>query len=154
MVSGGTRLLSIEYPLGETFTDQPVTAIIYQGSDISDPSAGGGLVRIQTTETTITGAAGSTVTIVLNKPVDLNVGDVFYAALLLPQIPGTLFPFFNQGGTPQGHSFFDVGPTQGAPYDLDMTQNARVNGATHPVVGAGVQSPGNTFIRVNATDTP
>ena len=150
VVDGGTRLLSIEYPLGETFINQPVTAVIYQGNDISDPS---GLVRIQTTETTITGTAGTNATIVLDDPVDLNVGDVFYAAILIRDVPGNLFPFFNQGTSPLGHSFFDVGPEQSAPYDLDMTGNATVLGGNHPVVGLA-QSPGNLFLRVNATNTP
>ncbi len=150
VVDGGTRLLSIEYPLGETFVDQPMTAVIYMGTDISDPS---GLVRIQTTETTVTGAQGTNATIVLDQPVDLNVEDVFYAALLIRNVPGTLFPFFNQGTNPLGHSFFDVGPQQGAPYDLDMTDNVTVLGGNHPVVFFA-QSPGNLFLRVNATITP
>jgi len=151
VVDGGTRLLSIDYPMGENFVARPVTAVIYMGVDISDPS---GLGRIQTTDTTVTGLRGDVATIVLDKPVDLNVGDVFYAALLIPGVTGDLFPFFNDTIAPQGHSFFDVGPKQGAPYDLDMTQNATVNGGTHPVVNGGVQSAGNTWLRVNATDTP
>jgi len=152
VVDGGTELLSIDYVLGESFTDRPVTAVIYQGVDISDPSAG--LTRIQTTDTTISGVRGAVVTITLDTPVDLNVGDVFYAALLMPGVTGDLFPFNNDRVSPQGHSFFDVGPKQGAPYDLDMTANATVNGGTHPVVGPMVQSPGNTALRVNATATP
>jgi hypothetical protein len=51
-------------------------------------------------------------------------------------------------------SFFDVGPNQGDPYDLDMTQNATVLGGTRPVVGAGVQSAANLVLRVNATAVP
>jgi hypothetical protein len=35
-----------------------------------------------------------------------------------------------------------------------MTDNATVLGGTHPVVGDGVQSPGNLLLRVNATITP
>lgn len=151
VVDAGTRLLSIEYPLGETFIGQPVTAVIYQGIDISDPS---GLVRIQTTEALVTGLQGTNATIVLDVPVDLKVGSVFYAALLIRGVTGDKFPFFNDTAVPQGHSFFDVGPTQGAPYDLDVTVNATVNGGIHPVVDSGVQSPGNTFLRVNATTTP
>jgi hypothetical protein len=94
------------------------------------------------------------VTLVFDPPVDLNVGDVFYASVLIPAVDGAHFPFYNDGAMTLGHSFFDVGPTQGAPYDLDSTANATVNGATHPVVGAGVQSAGTTHLRVNATATP
>jgi hypothetical protein len=154
VVDGGTRLLSIEYQSGAPFVDQPISAVIYQGFDDMDPSAGGGLVRLQTTDTTITSSIGSTFTIVLDTPVDMNVGDVFYAALLIRGVTGDLFPFYNDATIPLGHSFFDVGPEQGAPYDLDSTQNATVNGGTHPVVDSGVQSPGTTLLRVNATDTP
>ena len=95
-------------------------------------------------------------TIVLDTPVDFNVGDVFYAALLIRNVgPGdVVFPFYNQGVGPLGNSYFDVGPAMSADYDLDQTGNATVLGATHPVVGPGVQSAGNLFLRVNATDTP
>ena len=156
VVDGGTRLVSIEYPMGTPFVDQPVTAVIYQGVDITDPSAGDGLVRVQTTDATITGDIGSIATIVLDTPVDFNVGDVFYAALLIRNVgPGdVVFPFYNQGVGPLGNSYFDVGPEISADYDLDQTGNATVLGATHPVVGPGVQSAGNLFLRVNATDTP
>jgi hypothetical protein len=151
VVAGGTRLVSIDYPMGETYFAQPVSAVIYSGADISDPSAGGGLVRLQTTDTTLTGAAGDVATLTLDTPVDFNEGDVFYAAILIPGVTGDKFPFFNDTSAPSGHSFFDVGPAQGAAYDLDNTANATVLGATHPVVGAGVQSAGDTWLRVNAT---
>ncbi len=154
VVDGGTRLLSIELPVGDTFVNQAVTATIYLGADISDPSAGGGLVRVQSNDSTITTVLGTVVTLVFDPPVDMNVGDVFYASVLLPQVDGAHFPFYNDGALVLNHSFFDVGPTQGAPYDLDMTQNATVNGGTHPVVHSGVQSAGTTHLRVNATATP
>jgi hypothetical protein len=151
VVDGGTRLLSITLPVGDVFVDQAVSASIYIGADISDPS---GLVRIQTNDSVINTIAGDVVTLVFDPPVDLNVGDVFYASVLLPQVDGTLFPFYNDHNLVLNHSFFDVGPTQGAPYDLDSTANATANGATHPVVGAGVQSTGTTILRVNAIATP
>jgi len=34
VIDGGTELVSIEYPMGTSFIDQPVTAVIYQGVDI------------------------------------------------------------------------------------------------------------------------
>ena len=154
VVDGGTRLLSIQLPIGDTFVNQAVSATIYLGADISDPSAGGGLVRLQTNDSMITTLLGDTVTLVFDPPVDMNVGDVFYASVLLPQVDGAHFPFYNDGAMILNHSFFDVGPTQGAPYDLDMTQNATVNGGTHPVVHSGVQSAGTTLLRVNADVTP
>ena len=154
VVAAGTRLVSIQYTLGELFAVQPATLAVYQGIDISDPSAGGGLVRIHTTETTITGIAGSDVNLAFDTPVDLQVGDVFYAAILIRGVTGAQFPFHNEGVLPQGHSFFDIGPKQGAPYDLDNTANATVLGAVHPLMAITAQSAGNLFLRVNATDTP
>jgi hypothetical protein len=151
VVAGGTRLLSIDLGLGENFNNNPVTVAIYMGTSVTDPS---GLVRIATTDTTLTGAQGTLGNILLAAPVDLNEGDIFFAAVLLRNVPGTAFPFLNNTVNPHGQSFFDVGPQQGAPYDLDMTDNVVVLGATHSVVGANVQSPGNLILRVNATDTP
>jgi hypothetical protein len=151
VVDGGTRLLSISFYLGETYTNQPITAAIYLGSSVTDPT---GLVRIATTDTTVSGNQQDIVTVTLDTPVDLNVGDVFYAALLMRGVPGNKFPWGNDKDNPLGQSFFDVGPSQGAPYDLDMTDNATVLGGHHPVLGDGVQSAGNLMLRVNATDTP
>jgi hypothetical protein len=157
VVDGGNRLLSIDWPMGETYSAQAVTVAVYQGVDISDPSAGGGLVLLQTNDATVTGAQFSVANIPIDPPVDMNVGDVFYAAFLIRQVPSAptcCYPFLNQTDAPAGHSFFDVGPAQGADYDITMTQNATVNGGIHPVVDSGVQSAGNTHLRVNATATP
>jgi hypothetical protein len=156
VVPEGTRLMSITFQLSARLTNQPVSAVIYMGADLYDPSAGGGLVRIATTNVTLT-STGGPVTIPLDNPVDLNEGDIFYAALLMPSIPGNVFPFTmdydftNPGLSPPflGQSFFDVGPNQGDPYDLDMTQNATVAGGIHPVVMMA-QDAGNFVIRVNA----
>ena len=155
VVKGGTHIIAIEFPIGTAYSGKPASAVIYQGFDLLDPSAGGGLVRLSTTDLVLNTQIGDIVTVVLDTPVDLNVDDIFYAAVLIPQVqfPGGMeFPWYNDGATLLNRSFFDVGPTQGAPYDLDNTANATVNGATHPVVGPGVQSPGTTFIRAIATD--
>jgi hypothetical protein len=143
VVDGGTHIVSIEFPIGEAYVNLTVDAVIYQGFDLHDPTAGGGLVRLS--------IPGDTIVITLDTPVDLNVDDIFYAAILIRQVDGAHFPFFNDGTIPLGYSFFDVGPVQGGDYDLDQTGNATVNGGTHPVVHSGVQSPGTTLIRANAT---
>jgi len=155
VVKGGTHIVAVEFPIGTAYSDKPASAVIYQGFDLLDPSAGGGLIRLSTTDLVINSQPGDLITVVLDTPVDLNVDDIFYVAVLIPQVqfPGGMeFPWFNDGNTLLNRSFFDVGPAQGAPYDLDNTANATVNGATHPVVGDGVQSPGTTFIRAIATD--
>lgn len=147
VVAGGTTLISIDFGVGEDFTDQAVTAAIYMGTSVTDPS---GLVRIATTEAVVNAPAVSIATITLDSPVSLNEGDVFYAALLVRGVLPTAFPFYNNTVAPAGQSFFDVGPNQGDPYDLDVTTNVTVFGGTHPVVGPLVQSPGNLILRVNA----
>ena len=158
----GFALARDDPPLEDVaLSNQPVCAVIYLGADLYDPSAGGGLVRIATTDVTVTAATNTVVTIPLDNSVDLNEGDIFYAALLLPGVPATVFPFtmdydFSHPELSPpflGQSFFDVGPTQGAAYDLDMTQNATLAGQIHPVVGFAMDA-GNYVIHVNATTTP
>jgi hypothetical protein len=80
------------------------------------------------------------------------VGQVYWAALLIRGVPGNQFPFSDDTDNPLGRSWFDVGPTQGGPFDVMDTSNARVFGATdHPVVPGNVQAAGNLILRVNAS---
>jgi hypothetical protein len=163
--SGGTHLVAISLPIGANFTDQPISAMIYQGYDLLDPTALGGLMLLSKTDTTITSKVGDLLTITLDTPVDLNVGNIFYAAVLLPGVTGDKFPFYNDttvgsssqsiptvGTNPFGRSFFDAGLTPGAPYDFSQGRdNITVLGGTHPVLGPGVQHAGNLALWVNAT---
>src|ERR1700687_696099 len=147
-VAGGTRLLSIDLGVGRNVPDnEPVSLAIYS-FDVAT------YTRIATTETTVTGTEGSVVNLPLDNPVDLNEGDMFLAAVLMRSVPGDWFPFLNDGLSPHGTSYFDVGPNQGDPYDLDNLTNLTLLGDTHPVVGAGLQSPGDLFLRVEADVTP
>jgi hypothetical protein len=151
VVAGGTRLNSITLAVAETYTNRPVTLAIYSGSSLTDPTT---TVRIATTDTTFS-SPPVLVTIPLDTPVDLNEGDIFFAAVLLRAVPGTEFPFLIATGAPSGSSFFDVGPAQGAPKDLDDNTNATLNGGIHPVVGStAVDVAGNWILRVDATATP
>jgi hypothetical protein len=161
VVTGGDRLTSLTFLTGANFVNQPASAVIYLGSSLTNPNAGGGLQRISTTNTTLNTTRGTFVTIPFASPVDLPVGDIFYAALVIQNVPANVFPFatdrdFTNPGaspTPLNRSFFDVGPFQGAPYNLDSTGNATVLGGIHPVVGFA-QDPGNLVLRVNATQSP
>jgi hypothetical protein len=157
VAAGGTRLNSLTFLVGSALTNQTVTAAIYTGTSLTNPS---GLVRIvpSTTTVSVTSATNVFQTITLATPVDLSVGQIFYAALLIRSVPGTLFPYSSDAQspgppTPLGRSFFDVGPTQGAAYNLDVTTNATVLGGTHPVVSVA-QSPGNLALRVDASPVP
>ncbi len=142
VVAGGTSLLSFDLGVGRNVApNTPVSLVIYDGT----------LTRIHTTETTVTGSEGDIVNLPLDNSVDLNEGDTFLAAVLMRNVPGDWFPFLNDIDPPtQGGSYFDVGPKQGAPYDLDDLTNLTLLGNTHPVVGARVQSPGNLGLRVRA----
>jgi hypothetical protein len=158
VVPGGTHITAVNFLAegGHIPANQPVKVAIYEGSSLTDPHAGGGLVRVATGSTTLSasppgGPLGYTID--LDQPVDLPVGQVFYAGLLLPNLstfPFTIWAF----STPLGRSFFDVGPSIGSPYNLDNTANLTVLGGTHPVVGANVQSPGNLVLGAVATPEP
>jgi hypothetical protein len=162
--SGATHIVSISFPINDAFTDQKISGLIYQGFDLNDPTAGGGLILLSQTDTTFTSTRGDIVTITLKTPVDLNVGDFFYAAVLIPGVPSNKFPFANDTAgaglmtQPLGRSFFDVGLTFGGPYDINQlpanSANITVFGGVHPVMmGApgDVQSPGNLALWVKAT---
>jgi hypothetical protein len=161
--TGGTRLLSFTFLLGinpPPGNNESISAVLYKGASLTDPNAGGGLQRIAMTTTTLAASDAFPFfqTITLDSPVDLAVGDIFYAALYVPQNPGNIFPFalddFSATPVPfLGRSFFDVGPQQGAPYNLDQTGNLTLMGQPHPVVGFAT-NVGNLVLRVNADVTP
>ncbi len=156
-VDGANHITAISFRIGQAFSNQPVMAAIYTGSSLTDPA---GLMRLghSTTSATISGAANSVQTITLATPVDLHTGQVFYAAVLLRGVPGSVFPFTsdadrtNPGASPLplGRSFFDVGASQGASYDLDNTSRVTVLGGSHPVVGIA-QSASNLVLTATGT---
>src|SRR5438128_6846132 len=37
-----THVVSVTLPIGDTFANQPISALIYQGFDLQDPTSGGG----------------------------------------------------------------------------------------------------------------
>jgi len=166
--SSYTHIVAISLPIGSDFTNQAISGLIYQGFDLHDPTAGGGLVLVSKTDTTFTNKGGDVITITLNTPVDFQVGDIFYAAVLIPGVPGYIpgvsngrFPFYADDPAylpmPKalGRSFFDVGLTLSGPYDVNQgSANITVLGGTHPVVGAGVQDRGNLALWVHANAGP
>lgn len=158
VVAGGTRINSLTFLAGNALTGQQVTVALYTGTSLTNPS---GLIRnVPSTNTaTVTVAANAFAEVPFAAPIDLPVGQIFYAALLIRGVPGTLFPFSSDAQSttpppPAGRSFFDVGQTIGGAYNLDMTQNATVLGGTHPVLMGVAQSAGNLAVRVNASPIP
>jgi hypothetical protein len=154
----GTHLTQFQFLTGSTaFTNTAMTFTLYTGTSLTNPA---GLSRIvaSTTNTNVTAAVNTFVTVNLATPIDLPVGQIFYAAMLIRGVTGSTFPYSSDFGStgapaPLGRSFFDVGPTQGGAYNLDVTTNATVLGASHPVV-TFAQDPGNLALRVVATPEP
>ncbi len=152
-----SKIVSITIPIGETFTNKPITALIYQGFDLYDPTAGGGLLLMaqQTTTFSSTVGVGNEVTVTFDNPVTLNSGDIFYAAVLIPAVGPSQYPFRNDASRVigNGRSFFDTGLTYGGAYDInqlpDNSANITTLGGTHPIVGPGIQSAGTLALWAN-----
>jgi hypothetical protein len=161
-----THVVSISLPLSDTFTNQPISGLIYQGFDLNEPTAGGGLVLKSRTDTTFTSTPGTVVTIMLDNPVDFKVGDMMYVAVMIPGVPSNKLPFFEDSGTgsglggllqtqPLGRSFFDAGTTISGAWDVNQgSDNITVLGGRHPVLGLGIQSPGNLALWAQGTAAP
>lgn len=152
-----THLTQIQLLTGQAYSNTQVTVAIYTGTSLTSPA---GLTRIvaSTNTVSVTAAANTFATIDLGSAIDLAPGQIFYAAALIRGVAGSFFPFSSDAQvtppvTPLGRSFFDVGPTQGGAYNLDVTTNATVLGASHPVV-TFAQDPGNLGLRVVATPEP
>jgi hypothetical protein len=158
-----THVVSISLPIGDAFTNQSISALIYQGFDLQDPTVGRGLVLKSRTDTTFTSSPGTIITVTLDTPADFNVGDIVYVAVMIPGVPPTKFPFYSDTGTGSGlggllkttalgRSFFDVGLSIGGTWDVNQGSDfITVLGGTHPLLGPGVQSPGNLALWASAT---
>jgi hypothetical protein len=158
-----THVVSVTLPIGDTFSNQPISALIYQGFDLQDPTVGGGLVLKSRTDTTFDSTAGAIVTVTLDTPADFKVGDIMYVAVMIPGVPPTKFPFYSDTGTgsglggllkttPLGRSFFDVATTIGGAWDVNQgSDSITVLGGIHPILGAGIQDPGNLALWAYAT---
>jgi hypothetical protein len=155
--SGATHIASISLPIADTFTNHPISAFIYLGNDYTNPQVG--LTLLSETDMMFSSTPGTILTIKLSNPVDLNVGDNFYVAVLIPSVPPLTYPFYidtsrtNAGGGAI-QSFFDVGLTMGAPFDVNQgSANITPFGGMHPVVGMAVPA-GTLALWVNASFSP
>jgi hypothetical protein len=160
-----TNIVSISLPFADTFTNQPISGFIYQGFDLNDPTANGGLVLKARKDTTFSSVPGTILTIALDTPVTFNVGDIMYVAVLIPGVPGSKFPFQLDIGVGSGfggllmtqflgRSFFDVGMTPSGAWDVNQgSGNITPMGGTHPVVGPGIQDAGNLALWAQAATT-
>jgi hypothetical protein len=151
--TNGESVLSITLPIGDSFTNQPITALIYQGFDLMDPTAGGGLVLMAQKSTTLSGTPGI-VTITFDTPVTIPATGIYYAAVLLPAVAPNKYPFYNDANYVRSRSFFDTGLTFGGPYDINQLPDNSANitplGGSHPIVGPGIQSAGTLALWVSS----
>jgi hypothetical protein len=165
MAMGQGLITAIEIPIGDTLTNQSITGLIYQGASLTDPTAGGGLMLMGQQTITQSTTPATIVTITFDTPVQVTVGQAFYAAVLIPAVPPNVWPFFDAtssqssgmslGVTALGQSFFDVALTVGGTYELNQlpanSANITVFGGVHPVLGnapGDVQDPGNLALWV------
>src|SRR5262249_44132759 len=100
IVPGGEMLTGITFQVGgSNFNNQAITALIYTGTSLTDPHAGGGLVRVSTTNTTFSGNNFQFVTIPI-EPLTLPDDQVFWAALLIRGVPANVLPWSNDRDNP------------------------------------------------------
>jgi hypothetical protein len=154
-LSDATKIVSVSLPIVYSFTEQPITALIYQGFDLMDPTAGGGLMLMAQQDATFSHTPGtfSIVTVTFDNPVTFNPGDIFYAAVLIRDVPPDKYPFLLNGTSLRGQSFFDVGLTLGGSYDINQlpaySANVTPLGGVHPVLGGGIQDAGTLTLWAN-----
>jgi hypothetical protein len=80
MSTGSGNITSITLPIADTFTgdpNQPITGLIYQGFDLQDPTAGGGLLLMGQKTVPLTTIPGSIVTITFDNPVAVTPENPF-----------------------------------------------------------------------------
>ena len=158
-VAGETQLQSVSlfYPTFDT-TDLStlglnITAALYTGS----PSTGLTLIPGSVNTVPLTGASPEWITVPFATPQNITVGEVFTAALLVPNFPPTHFLFGIDDNDSQTVSYYDVDNPPGATgtYNLASPNFPTLNGQNWSNSGSNNSAPfqGVTMLRVNSTAT-
>lgn len=153
--AGGSRLDSITF---ETFSDlnastlpSPfITAALYLGS----PGSGLTLVSGSVNTVALNASGLSFVTVPFLTPQLVGSGQVFTAALLIDNVPSSVFPFAGDSSGVSTNSFYDISQPVGSVgiYDMASPNHPTPNGATYfgQPAGATNTNASTTILRVNA----
>jgi hypothetical protein len=154
-IAGGTLVDSVTFKNWSDLTGFSAQALIYTGSDQTNPQAGGGLTLLAAGPVTAL-ASGGQIDNIIPVSATLAPGQVFFAAILIRDVPGNVYAFAEDTGQNSLRSFFDVGPNDGpgGNYNINNTSTATILGGVHPRIGGGVQAAGDLFLSVNATPEP
>jgi hypothetical protein len=160
-VSGANVLKSIAWLPGSDAFGNPlpsltITAALYTGA----PGAGLTLVPDSVNTVTLATTPFTFVNIPFAVPEVVAVGQVFTAALLINNVPDTIFPFVLDASGVSTGSYYDVSNPIGSvnSYNLSSPNFPTLNGVDYPGQPAGASNTGGlggvTFIRVNAVPEP
>ena len=119
----------------------PVTPLLYAGNNLHDPNAGLTLVA-QGPTISLTATNWEFQNVAFSAPVEIPAGQIFYAALFIPQVPLDQYPWFaNAGSLIDAHVSWMAsgGPEWGDP--LDYTNILANDWGTHG--NPGVYNPGD-----------
>ena len=157
--AGGTQLQSISFfdaastLDGSTLSSPSITAALYTGS----PGASLTLVPGSVNTVALNATAGNWITVPFASLQDIPAGQQFTAALLINDVPSSIYPFSEDTSGSNANSYFDVDNPIGNvdTYNLAAPNNPTPNGNTYPGQPAGATNAyaDTTLLRVNY-DTP
>ena len=126
-----------------------VTSALYMGS----PATGLTLVPSSVKTVPLNAAAGQFVEVPFATPQNITVGQVFTAALLIKNVPVSVFPFQEANSGTNANSYYDISNPSGTvnAYNLASPFAPTPNGVIHPGTSGTNAGVGITVLRVNAT---
>jgi hypothetical protein len=160
-VSGANLLTSIAWlpgsdAAGNALPALTVTAALYTGA----PGAGLTLVSGSVNTETLTTTPFAFVNVPFAVPQFVATGQVFTAALLIDNVPSTIFPFVLDSSGVSTGSYYDISSPVGSVnnYNLSSPNFPTLNGVDYPGQPQGASNTGGllgeTFLRVNAVPEP
>jgi hypothetical protein len=131
-----------------------VTAALYTGA----PGAGLTLVAGSVNTVALNSPGSEFINVPFATPQMVATGQVFTAALLISDVPSTVFPFTIDTSGDSTGSYFDISNPVGSVnnYNLGSPNFPTLNGETYPGQPDGATNAflGKTFLRVNAVPEP
>ena len=131
--------------------DPNISAALYTGA----PGAGLTLVPGSVNTVPLNAGPNEWVTVPFASLQNVPAGQQFTVALLINNVPNTIFPFDEDTSNNSSNSYFDIDNPVGNvnTYDLATPNNPTPNGVTYPGQPAGATNAfvGTTIMRVNQT---